>query len=56
MVLIDAHFYDITRLEPAAQDFLGERIFDLLLDRALERSRTIHRIKTCVSQSVARRI
>src|SRR3984957_10236100 len=44
------------RHEFALQDALGERIFDLLLDRALQRPRAVHRIKARLADEVARLI
>jgi hypothetical protein len=41
--------------ELAPQDALGQRILDLLLDRALERPRAIDRIESGLAEQVARR-
>src|ERR1700757_4807858 len=38
--------------ELSLQDLLGERILDLLLDRALERSRPVHRIEARLAEKV----
>ena len=53
-VVLDADFDDVTGLELALQDFLRQRVLDLLLDRALERSRAVYRVKPCLGELVAR--
>src|SRR4051794_30733040 len=41
-----------TRAELTAEDSLRERVFDLLLDRALKWSRPIHRIESRLSKLI----
>ena len=53
---VDANLDESPGLELALQNLLRQRIFDLLLDRAFQRSRTVHRVEACVSQFVARSI
>jgi len=54
VVVFHADLDEVAGLELAGQDFLRQRVLDLLLDRTLERPRTIHRIEAGVSQFVAR--
>ena len=48
--LVHADADPIARLELAAEDLLRQRIFDLLLDRALERPRTVDRIEARLAE------
>ena len=50
MILGDADLDRVTRPEFALQDFLRQRVFDLLLDRPFEWPRTVHRIKAGLSE------
>ena len=46
------HLDRIAIAEPAGQDRLRQRVLQLLLDRALERSRTVDRIEADVSEQL----
>src|SRR5688500_5196274 len=43
-----------SRAELAAQDALRQRVLDLLLDRALERPRAVHRVVPRLAQELER--
>src|ERR1700680_4166524 len=49
-----AYAYSIPGHELVAQDALRKRILDLLLDRALQRPRAVHRIEARLADQIAR--
>src|SRR5512139_547951 len=49
------HLDHVARPEVAPEDPLRQRVLELVLDRALERPRTIHRVEAGLAEQVARR-
>jgi hypothetical protein len=50
--LVDDH--GVAADELALQDLFGQRVLDLLLDRALERPRAVHRVEAGLAELVER--
>ena len=55
LVAREAHLHDAPRRVAAAQDLLGERVLQLLQDRALERARPERRLVPELDELVLRR-
>jgi len=56
VILGNADLDRVSRPELALQDLLRQRVFDLLLDRPLERPRPIHRIESSLSKLLPGRV